>query len=112
MSFYDDYWKPHVSVAERRRLAEREAARLRRQGRDIAPVVVSAEGRGALAATFWGKAWCDNLERYSDQASRLPRGRSYLRNGSVIDLQIEAGVLTALVSGSSIYEVKVEIGTE
>ena len=109
MSFYDDYWKPHVSVAERRRLAEREAARLRRQGRDIAPVVVSAEGRGALAATFWGKAWCRNLERYSDHANRLPRGRSYLRGGAVIDLQIGVGRVDALVHGSELYEVALDI---
>jgi uncharacterized Zn finger protein len=67
------------------------------------------EGR-KIAATFWGKAWCDNLERYSDFATRLPRGRSYARNGSVVDLQVGPGSVTALVSGSSIYEVKVTVG--
>ncbi len=59
--------------------------------------------------TFWGKAWCENLERYSDFANRLPRGRTYVRNGSVIDLQIKAGEIQALVCGSEIYRVAVKV---
>src|SRR5262249_32793226 len=39
----------------------------------------------------------------------LPRGRTYVRNGSVIDLQITPGQITALVSGSEIYEVEITI---
>ena len=74
-----------------------ELAKLRKQGRKISPVVI--EGR-TIAKTFWGKAWCDNLERYSDFANRLPRGRTYVRNGSVVDLQVAPGSVTALVSGS------------
>lgn len=100
-------WKPYVSVAERRRKAERAAAgQLKKTGRALAPV--SASG-GAIATTFWGKAWCDNLERYSDYANRLPRGRSYLRNGSVIDLRIAAGEVAAQVMGSDLYQIKVSI---
>jgi uncharacterized Zn finger protein len=68
----------------------------------VSPVVIF--GR-AIARTLWGKAWCDNLERYSDYANRLPRGRTYVRNGSVVDLQIAAGEVTARVSGSSLYRV-------
>ena len=60
--------------------------------------------------TFWGEAWCDNLERYSDYANRLPRGRTYLRNGSVVDLQVGPGRVTALVSGSAMYNVQVTVG--
>ena len=71
----------------------------------MSPVVI--DGR-TIAETFWGKAWCDNLERYSDFANRLPRGRTYVRNGSVVDLQIAPGAVTALVSGSTIYKVKVD----
>ena len=60
--------------------------------------------RGARSpAAFWGKAWCDNLERYSDFANRLPRGRTYVRNGSVMDLAIGPGTVKALVSGSELY---------
>jgi uncharacterized Zn finger protein len=104
MSFWD--YQPYVSVASRRAQAAREVEKLKKKNRDIAPVVV--EGR-KIATSVWGKAWCDNLERYSDYASRLPRGRSYVRNGSVIDLSIARGQISALVSGSDIYQVKIEI---
>ena len=82
--------------------------KLKKKGRTISPVVI--EGR-TIARNFWGKAWCENLERYSDYANRLPRGRTYVRNGSVVDLQIERGQVRAMVSGSDIYSVKIEIGT-
>ncbi len=99
-------WKPYVSVAQRQAKAAREMAKLKKKGHPVSPVVI--EGR-AIVKTFWGKAWCDNLERYSDFANRLPRGRSYVRNGSVIDLQIASGEIKALVSGSEIYSVTVKI---
>jgi uncharacterized Zn finger protein len=99
-------WRPYVSVAERRRKAEREMQKLKKKGHTVLPVVI--EGR-TIAKTFWGKAWCDNLERYSDFENRLPRGRTYVRNGSVVDLEIAAGVVNALVSGSEIYRVAVKV---
>jgi uncharacterized Zn finger protein len=103
-----DYWgwKPYVPVAERRRKAMREMEKRKKQGHAVSPVVI--EGR-TIVKTFWGKAWCENLERYSDFANRLPRGRTYVRNGSVIDLQIDSGTIHALVSGSEIYEVVVNV---
>jgi uncharacterized Zn finger protein len=103
-----DYWgwRPYVSAAERRRKALKEMAKLEKKGRPVSPVIV--DGR-AIAKTFWGKAWCENLERYSDFANRLPRGRTYVRNGSVIDLQIAPGQIKALVSGSEIYKVAVTV---
>lgn len=97
-------WAPYVPVAARKRQAAAEVAALTKKGRTLSPVQI--EGR-KIARTFWGKAWCTNLESYSDYSNRLPRGRSYVRNGSVIDLQIAAGKITALVSGSSMYEVKI-----
>jgi uncharacterized Zn finger protein len=102
--FYE--WRPYVSVAERRFKAEREMAKLKKKGHPVSPIVIESR---AIASTFWGKAWCDNLERYSDYSNRLPRGRTYVRNGSVVDLQIEPGRISALVSGSDIYKTKVEI---
>lgn len=104
MDYYG--WNPYVSVAERRRKALRDLEKRRKQGQIISPVVI--EGR-CIAKTFWGKSWCENLEAYSDYANRLPRGRSYVRNGSVLDLQIGPGVIRALVSGSSLYEVSLTI---
>lgn len=99
-------WNPYVRVAARRQQAAHRLAKLRKKGREVLPVVI--EGR-KIASTFWGKAWCENLERYSDYVNRLPRGRAYVRNGSVIDLQISPGTVTALVSGSAIYDVQVDV---
>ena len=106
MSWYDRGWRPYVSVAKQRRQAAREVANLKKAVREVAPIHIA--GR-KIATTFWGAAWCTNLESYSDYSNRLPRGRTYVRNGSVIDLQIEAGRVSALVSGSYIYEVEIEI---
>jgi uncharacterized Zn finger protein len=99
-------WRPYVSVADRRRNAAREVAKLQKKGKVIRPVHLA--GR-AIARTFWGKAWCDNLESYMDYENRLPRGRTYVRNGSVVHLDIRAGEIEALVSGSELYQVKVGI---
>lgn len=99
-------WRPYVSAAERLRKAERHAAGLERKGRRLSPVIAS---RGAIARTFWGKSWCSNLEAYSDYSNRLPRGRTYCRNGSVIDLKISAGAVTAQVMGSNLYQIKMTI---
>lgn len=101
-----DEWRPYVSVAERRRQAAKKIAKMTKAGRKVAPVEI--DGR-RITATFWGDAWCRNLEAYSDYANRLPRGRTYVRNGSVIDLQIETGRARALVSGSDIYKVDIRI---
>jgi uncharacterized Zn finger protein len=108
MAYYDDYygWKPYVPVAARRLQAAREMAKLGKKGQRTSPVVI--DGR-KIAKTFWGKAWCDNLERYSDFANRLPRGRTYVRNGSVVDLQIAPGAVTAMVSGSELYRTEVQV---
>lgn len=99
-------WKPYVSVAERRRKAERRAASLKKKGQTLSPVIAR---RGGIARTFWGKSWCGNLEGYSDYSNRLPRGRTYCRNGSVIDLKISAGAVAAQVMGSNLYQIKMTI---
>ncbi len=102
--FYN--WRPYVPVAERRREAQREMAKRKKRGHPVSPVTIA--GR-TIARTFWGRAWCENLERYSDFSNRLPRGRTYVRNGSVLDLQIAPGAVKALVSGSEIYQVAVKV---
>ena len=99
-------WKPYVPVAERRRKAQKQMEKARKKGEVFSPVTLAGH---AIARTFWGKAWCQNLERYSDYSNRLPRGRSYVRSGAVIDLKIGAGVVTARVSGSSIYQTTVTV---
>jgi uncharacterized Zn finger protein/DNA-binding transcriptional regulator YiaG len=99
-------WKPYVPVAKRRARAEREMKKLAKQGDRIEPVVV--DGR-KIAHTFWGAAWCKHLEQFSDYSNRLPRGRTYVRNGSVCHLAIEKGRIQAIVSGSELYRVTIEI---
>ncbi len=103
---YHGSWRDYVSVAERRKTAERQLRILRKNGQSVSPVTI--DGR-KIAKTFWGTAWCDNLEGYRDYENRLPRGRTYVRNGLVIDLQISASEIRALVSGSSVYTVAVTI---
>jgi uncharacterized Zn finger protein len=102
--YYDNYddFPQYVSAAERRRKAEREAAKLK----SASPVLVTGT---KIAKTFWGKAWCRNLESYSDYANRLPRGRTYVRSGCVVDLQIVSGIVKAHVSGSRLYSVEIQV---
>ena len=96
MSYYDGF-PEYVPVAEKRARAQKSIENLRKKNPDIAPVVIN--GR-KLARTWWGKAWNDNLERYSDYANRIGRGRSYVRHGAILDLKIASGKITALVQGS------------
>ncbi len=105
MGFYQE-WAPYVPVAERRRRAQKLINAGNKKGERLSPVQVT--GR-AIAQSVWGKAWCNNLESYSDYENRLPRGRTYLRNGSVIDLKIGPGMVRALVQGSDLYRVQIEI---
>ena len=104
MSYYG--WRPYVPVALRRLKALKKLAKLKKRGQAVCPATV--EGR-AIAKSFWGKSWCANLERYSDFQNRLPRGRTYVRNGSVVDLQIVKSKVIAMVSGSDLYTVMISI---
>jgi len=101
-------WKTYVPVAKRRQRAMKKMDALRKKGVDIQPIEI--EGR-KIAKTFWGEAWCDHLESFSDFENRLPRGRTYVRNGSVCHLAIEKGKVEAKVSGSELYEIKIRIKT-
>ena len=104
---YDYYgFAPYVPVAQRRANAAKETAKLAKAGKVITPVQIA--GR-KIATSFWGKAWCDNLEAYSDYENRLPRGRTYVRNGSVVHLEIRKGEVEALVSGSELYKIAITI---
>ena len=105
--YYND-WKPYVPVAQRRQRATKKMDALRKKGVDIQPVEI--EGR-KIAKTFWGEAWCNHLESFSDFSNRLPRGRTYVRNGSVCHLAIDKGKIEAKVCGSELYTVKIAIKT-
>ena len=99
-------WPEYVPVAQRRAQAQRETEKLRKRGEDLQPVEI--EGR-TIARSFWGKGWCAHLESFGDYSNRLPRGRTYVRNGSVCHLGIGRGKVEAIVSGSTLYRVRVEI---
>ena len=99
-------WRPYVPVAKRRRMAAKKMQQLRKKGMEILPIEI--EGL-KIAKTFWGEAWCTHLESFSDYANRLPRGRTYVRNGSVCHLGIAQGEVKAMVSGSELYNVTVTI---
>lgn len=96
-------FRPYVRVADRRAAAAKAAKKAAKTGVAYQPVAIA--GR-KIATTFWGKAWCDHLESFSDYENRLPRGRTYVRNGSVIHLEISKGCIEAKVSGSSLYSGK------
>ncbi|OHD66735.1 MAG: hypothetical protein A2176_07800 [Spirochaetes bacterium RBG_13_51_14] len=95
---YDNYGFPrYVSVSKKRAKAKKSAEKLKKKNPNMKPVVI--EG-GKIAKTWWGIGWIQNLERYADYDNRIGRGRSYVRHGAVLDLQIEAGKINALVQGS------------
>jgi uncharacterized Zn finger protein len=99
-------YRPYVPVAKRREQARRDAGRLAGKGHALQPIEIA--GR-QIVTTFWGRAWCDNLERCSDYKNRLPRGRTYVRNGSVVHLEMRRGKVEAIVSGSELYQVAINI---
>jgi uncharacterized Zn finger protein len=107
-SDFDDtgVYRAYVSVTERRAQAAREANERTERGEKLEPVVSTGKH---VANSFWGRAWCANLERYSDYANRLPRGRTYLKNGYVVHLAVAPGEVTALVQGTSCYTVKIRV---
>lgn len=100
-------WYSPPTVAELRFGALEQIRRLRKAGQEIRPVEPISGHR--IATTFWGKAWCDNLLRYSDFANRMPRGRKYVRSGSVVHLAVDAGCVRALVSGTDLYEIEIGV---
>jgi len=100
------YWPAYVPVAQRREKAAKQMQRLQKQGKIIQPIEI--EGR-TISKTFWGKGWCSHMESFCDYDNRLPRGRTYVRNGSVCHLEINTGHVKAMVSGSSIYNIHIEI---
>jgi uncharacterized Zn finger protein len=105
-SFRNSGWGPYVSVAEKKEKAALALKRLSKKGEAPSPLVLA--GR-TIAHTFWGKAWCSHIEANRDYDNRLPRGKTYVRNGSVLDLKIEEGKVLAKVQGSSLYKVSIEI---
>lgn len=107
MSWGRSEWAPYVSVGQKLAMARRTAIQTaKKQKREPSPVEL--DGR-KIAKSFWGQAWCKNLEAYQDFSNRLPRGATYVRNGSVVDLVISPTRIDAIVAGSEPYTVQIEI---
>jgi len=104
---YSDF-PAYVSVGEKRAKAKKGLEKLRKKNPSIKPVRI--EGR-TISTSWWGKSWNKNLEGYADYENRIGRGRSYVRTGAVLDLQILPGEVTALVQGSRArpYSVVIQI---
>lgn len=102
------FYKPYVSVAQRKKEAAKKAKALEKQGYKLEPIG-ELKSRMKIATSFWGRSWCRHLESFSDYENRLPRGRTYVRNGSIMHLGIEPGKITAMVQGSELYELTIDI---
>ncbi len=107
---YWGYYPRYVSVAEKRAKADRKLKQLKKKNPGINPIMIEGS---AIARTWWGKSWNLNLERYADYSNRIGRGRSYVRHGAVLDLQIKSGRVESLVQGSRSkpYSVRIKIKT-
>ena len=106
------YWNTssfeQPSAEELRRRADASIKQAVKKGQNPEPVIPERL-RGDICTSWWGKAWCENLERYADFASRIERGKRYVRSGTVVDLKIVKGKVTARVQGSRKTPYKVEI---
>ena len=105
MRYYDEF-PPYVPVAQRRAKAEKQLQQMQKKNPHLKPVILTGN---SLASTWWGKSWNSNLERYADYSNRIGRGRSYVRNRAVLDLQLTSGKVTALVQGSRPQPYKIAI---
>ena len=105
-SYWNETYYPQPTVEELQRNASNTAAKAKSRGKQLHPVKLA--GR-TIAGSWWGKAWCENLERYADYETRLPRGQRYVRSGAVVDLQIQAGRILARVQGTRKTPYKEEI---
>ena len=101
-------WWSYQDVEEQKKRLQREIAKRQKRGEKFEALPAPA-GQKKLSTTFWGQAWCRNLESYQVYESRLPRGRSYLRQGKVYNLEIEPGKLSAVVAGSELYDTSITI---
>lgn len=105
-SYWEQTYYPQPTEYEIRSNAAQTARKASKKGQILHPVILS--GR-TIAKSWWGKAWCQNLEQYADFETRLPRGQKYVRSGAVVDLQIQKGKITARVQGTRRTPYKIEI---
>lgn len=100
-------WSQEAAHEHKEHLQRQIDRRLKRG--ETLQVLTAPSGSKKLCTTFWGQAWCRNLEAYQVYDARLPRGRSCLRQGKLFNLEISAGRISALVAGADLYEASVHI---
>jgi uncharacterized Zn finger protein len=61
--------------------------------------LATTKQRGAMAEQWWSKRFADVLDSYG-LGARMQRGRRYARQGQVMTLQVDAGLIVAQVQGS------------
>ena len=105
-SYWETTYYPQPTETQLKHNAAQTMRKAAGKGKQLCPVVLT--GR-SIAKSWWGKAWCENLERYADFENRLQRGQRYGRSGAVIDLQMQKGRVSARVQGSRKTPYKVEI---
>ena len=98
--------KPYVSAAQRKARVKREVDKRQKKGESLAPVQVEGLKMGE---TFWGQSWCKHIESFGEIGKRLPRGKTFVRNDSIIDMQIRQGLITAMVMESELYSIRIRI---
>jgi len=74
--------------------------------------IKSRIGRGRfLGSNWWSRRWIAILEENID-SGHIARGRSYARNGQVVDIKIEPGLVTASVQGTRKKPYQIRLGFE
>ena len=98
-------WHNYDEGEEAKQNVQRQLEKRQAKGEELKQVI-APKGK-KLASEFWGQAWQRHLEGLADYETRLPRGRSYLRQGNIYNLEIATGRVTAEVAGEHLYEVSI-----
>ncbi len=72
--------------------------------------IKATTSRGAFGSNWWAKRWIATLESF-DIGARLGRGRKYARQGQVLSIEVQQGIVTAEVQGSrkTPYSVRITV---
>ncbi len=105
MSRPDDEERP-LRAAELEALAAERLSALRAQGEELCPVVSRSR---ALASHFWGKAWMRRRANCEAGGFALAPGRTLLRHGCVLHVQLAPGLIRARVSSQRLEEVELRL---
>ncbi len=95
-----------LRAAELETLAAARLAELQAAGEELHPVVSRSR---ALVSHFWGKAWMRHLAACEAGGLCLAPGRTLLRHGCVLDVQLAPGLIRARVSTQRLEEVELHL---